>query len=121
MANPDSLFHVDTLVINGKPIGIVDGTCEISGLVDYENKPVTASSGPDGTMRQRIPRTIKAQILFKAGVTVEDLKQPGQITARDLEGPRRILATNCKLASLGTLGNGPTPIEWNVLEPYQIL
>ena len=121
MPNPDSLFHVDTLVVNGKPISIVDGSCEISGLLGYENKAVPASSGADGTMRQRVPRTIKAKILFKPGVTVADLTGKGQITARDLEGPRRVMANNCVIASLGTLGNGPTDIEWNVLEEYQIL
>jgi hypothetical protein len=121
MANPDSLFHVDALIINGKSIGIVDGSCTIEGLLDHENAAVTASSGPDGTIRKRVPRMIKAQILFKAGVSIEDFKGKAQITARDNEGPRRIMGNNCVIATMGELGGGPTSIAFNVLEPYQIL
>jgi hypothetical protein len=122
MANPDSLFHVDALVVGGKPIGIVDGSCTIIGLMGYENKAVPAASGPDATMRQRVPRMIKAKVLLKPGVTLDDLTGgKTQISARDNEGPRRVMANNCVIASIGELGSGPTDIEWNVLEPYQIL
>jgi hypothetical protein len=121
----ETLFHVDVMTVSGKPIGIEDGSATIQGALGFANTTVPNSNpnAPDGQRRSRVPRSIAAKIMFKPGVNVADIGawKNVQITLRDLQSGRRVMANNCSIATLGEIGNGTVDIVFNVLEPFQWL
>lgn len=123
MSNQDAIFHVDSVSVAGKPIPFQDGSATLDGVARYENKPVPAGSGRDGTIRSRIPTTVKMKLLFNSAQNPADFigMTNVQITLRDLEAPRRALCNSCSFATMGEIGSGPVDIVFNVLEPVQWL
>lgn len=120
MANDQSLFHVDSITVDGKPLAIEDGTAMVDGVAGYANAIVASASGPDYTKRQRVPRTLTMKVQFGPSVNPDDLKniRNAQVVLRDLEAPRRCMAPNCSFASMGAVGGGTVDLTLNVLEPY---
>ena len=124
MAAADSLlFHMDTLVVGGKPVAFVDGSGTISGAARFENDVVTSASGDDFSSRKRVSTLLKVKIQFSNDVDVAALAKTGgvQITGRDSQSGRRALMNNCNFGSLGEVGAGPVDITFNVLSPIQWL
>jgi hypothetical protein len=121
----ETLFHVDVLTADGKAIGIEDGSATIQGALGFANTTVPNSnpSAPDGQRRARVPRAISAKIMFKPGVQVSDFARMKkvQITLRDIQSGRRVMANNCSIATMGEIGSGTVDVVFNVLEPYQWL
>jgi hypothetical protein len=119
----ETLFHVDVMTVVGTPIGVEDGSATIQGALGWANSTVPNSNanGADGQKRARVPRSIAARILFKPSVNVNEIAswKKVQITLRDLQSGRRVMANNCSIATLGEIGTGPVDIVFNVLEPFQ--
>lgn len=118
-----SLFNVDSLTVDGQALAIVSSSARISGVMGYASQSVPSATGPDFEQHSRVPRSITAQIQFGRSVNPDDLRKikGARIVLKDTQGPRRCLAPNCSVASLGDVGGGPVDITFNVLEPYQWL
>lgn len=111
----NSLFHVDTLVVDGVPINITDSSAMVSGLAGFENEPVTAAgNGEDAIKRKKVPRIIKAKLM---------LTDPSQtkyfsglcnstITLRDTHSSKRIMFNKCSFGKMGDVGGGEVDIEF---------
>lgn len=124
MAAADSLlFHIDTVVVDGKPIAFEDGSGTLTGAARFENSVVTSASGNDFAMRKRVPTQLRLKLQFSNAVSVPDLANTSgvQITARDRASGRRALMNNCSFGSLGDLGGGAVDITYNVLSPIEWL
>lgn len=124
MAAADSLlFHIDTIVVDGKPIAFEDGTGMLSGAARYENTVVPSASGADYASRKRVPTLFKMKIQFSNTVDVPQLAGTSgvQITGRDSQSGRRALMPNCIFGTMGDLGGGSVDVTFNVLSPIQWL
>jgi hypothetical protein len=123
MAGENLLFHIDTIIVDGKPVAFEDGSGMISGAARYENKIVASASGNDFAARARVPTVLKLKIQFSNAVDPALLASTSgvQVTARDTQSGRRALMNNCMFGSLGDLGGGSVDITYNVLSPIQWL
>ncbi|WP_211452622.1 hypothetical protein [Collimonas antrihumi] len=117
------LFRVDTLTIDGESIAIEDSSATIEGAMGFETEVVPASVGDDGTSRKRVPRVIKAKLLFMGGVTPDKFAQicEAQIVLTNLHTGKRVRAGKCRIKSMGEIGNGSVDIDFNCLSPFQWL
>ena len=124
MAGTDNmLFHIDQIVVDGKPIAFEDGTGMLSGAARFENEVVASASGDDFNKRKRVPTLFKCKIQFGPAVNPEDYaKMQGiQITARDAQSSRRALMANCSFGQMGEVGGGSVDVTFNVLSAIQWL
>lgn len=117
------LFHIETIVVDGKPVSFEEGSATISGAAGYENQVVPSASGDDFDMRRRVPRQIRMRIQF--GNTVDPARLAAQkqveITARDPNSSRRAYMKNCSFASMGDVGQGAVDLVYNIKSPIQWL
>lgn len=124
MAGTDNLlFHIDQIVVDGRPIAFADGTGMLSGAARFENDVVPSASGDDFNKRKRVPTLFKCQIQFGPAVNPADYANylGVQITARDAQSGRRALMPNCSFGQMGEIGGGPVDVTFNVLAPVQWL
>jgi hypothetical protein len=124
MAAADNmLFHIDQIVVDGKPIAFEDGTGMLSGAARFENDVVVSASGDDFNKRKRVPTLFKCKIQFGPAVNPADyVAMLGiQITARDAQSGRRALMPNCAFGQFGEVGGGSVDVTFNVLAPIQWL
>lgn len=124
MAAADSmLFRVDQIVVDGKPVAFEDGSAMIGGAAGFENEIVVSASGPDFAKRRRVARVLKLNMQFNNAITPSQLAsaQGVQITMRDSQSGRRVLASNCQFGAMGDIGGGAVAITYNVLSPLQWL
>lgn len=124
MASADSsLFRIETIVVDGKPIAFEDGSATLSGAARFENELVPSASGNDFSKRKRVGTMLKVKLQFNNAVDPAVLAATAgvQITARDSQSGRRALMNNCMFGSLGELGVGSVDITYNVLSPIQWL
>ena len=123
MAVDNMLYHVDAVLVDGKPLAIEDGTGMISGAARFENEVVASGTGDDFQKRKRVPTTFKCKIQF--GPTVNPTDYAGmngvQVTARDTQSGRRAYMSKCSFAQIGEIGGGSVDITFNVLAPIQWL
>ena len=123
MAVDNMLYHVDAVLVDGKPLAIEDGTGMISGAARFENEVVASGTGDDFQKRKRVPTIFKCKIQF--GPTVNPTDYAGmngvQVTARDTQSGRRALMPKCSFGQIGEIGGGSVDITFNVLSPIQWL
>lgn len=122
MAN-NLLYRVETLVVDGTPVPLEDGTCTLTGMAGFENGVVPSSKGDDYVLRKRVPRGVSCKLQFTGEVppTQWAALSGVQITARAQQGGRRVLLTNCSFAALGAIGQGTVDISFHVLAEPQWL
>lgn len=123
MAAEQLLFHVDTIVVDGKPIAFEDGSAMLTGAARFENETVPSASGNDFARRRRVPTTLRIRLQFNNVVDPAALASTSgvQITARDSQSGRRAMLPNCMFGSLGDLGGGAVDVTYLVLSPIQWL
>lgn len=123
MAAEQLLFHVDTIVVDGKPIAFEDGSAMLTGAARFENEMVPSASGNDFARRRRVPTTLRIRLQFNNVVDPAALASTSgvQITARDSKSGRRAMLPNCMFGSLGDLGGGAVDVTYLVLSPIQWL
>jgi hypothetical protein len=121
MANKSALFKIDIIMVDGKALAFEDASAMIDGVAGFENETVLAASGDDGTLRKRVPRLMKAKILFNDLVDPQALARTSgvQIVLRDSNSGRKCVANTCVFKSMGSVGNGAVDIEFNLLSPLQ--
>ena len=121
MAVDNMLFHVDAVIIDGKPLAIEDGTGMLSGSARFENEVVPSGTGDDFQKRKRVPTLFKCKIQFGPSVNPTDYAGMNgvQVTARDTQSGRRALMTKCSFGQIGEIGGGSVDITFNVLSPVQ--
>lgn len=117
------LFRIETLVVDGVPLAIEDGSATLTGMAGFENRAVPAASGDDAVLRARVPRTVACKLLFNGTRSPTDFArhEEVQITGRMQGGGRRVLLTKCTFASLGAIGQGTVDVTYNVLSEPQWL
>jgi hypothetical protein len=117
------LFHIETIVIDGKSIAFEEGSATISGAAGYEGQVVPSASGDDYTMRRRIPRLLRMRIQFGTTTDPNKLAQAKnlEIAVRDVASGRKATLKNCAFASMGDVGQGAVDISYNILSPIQWL
>lgn len=122
-ASDNMLFHIDQIVVDGKPIAFEDGSGMLAGAARYENEVVPSASGDDFNKRKRVPTFFKTKIQFGPAVNPADYAALGgvQITARDAQSGRRALLNNCSFGQMGDIGGGSVDVTFNVLAPVQWL
>ena len=123
MAVDNMLFHVDAVIIDGKPLAFEDGTGMLSGAARFENEVVASATGDDFNKRKRVPTYFKCKIQFGPTINPSDYKGFNgiQITARDTQSGRRVLMPKCSFGQIGEIGGGSVDITFNVLaEPQWI-
>ena len=120
-ASDNMLFHIDQIVVDGKPIAFEDGTGMLSGAARYENEVVASASGDDFNKRKRVPTLFKCKIQFGPAVNPADYaKNTGvQITARDGQSGRKVILGNCSFGEMGEIGGGSVDVTFNVLAAPQ--
>jgi hypothetical protein len=123
MANDNALFKVDSITVDGVGMAIEDGSATVEGIAGFTTESVPSASGDDGVRRRRVPRVINARIQFKPGVSVDSIKgiNNAQIVLKDTFGPRRLVCNKCCYGSMGTVGDGPVAVTFNVLAEPQWL
>ena len=124
MATADSLlFHIDTIVVDGKPVAFEDGSGMLSGVARYENTVVPSASGDDFASRKRVPTILKFKLQFSNSIDPVLLASNSgvQITGRDTQSGRRALLNKCMFGSLGDVGAGSVDLTYLVLAPIQWL
>ena len=124
MAAADSLlFHVDTIVVDGKPVAFEDGSASLSGAARYENTVVPSASGNDFASRKRVPTVLSMKMQFSNAVDPAALSQSKDvtITLRDTQSGRRAMCSKCIFSSLGDLGAGSVELKYLVLAPVDWL
>jgi hypothetical protein len=122
MAN--TLFQIDTLVIDGAPVAFESGSGVISGVARFETKVVPSASGDDYQSRARVPTLLKAKIQFGPAVNPANYTKMAevQITGRDSQSGKRALMPKCSFGSMGDVGGGgAVDVVFNVLAPIQWL
>lgn len=123
MAADQLLFHVDAIVVDGKPIAFEDGSAMLTGAARFENEMVPSASGNDFARRRRVPTTLRVRLQFNNAVDPAALAATSgvQITARDSQSGRRAMLPNCMFGSLGDLGGGAVDVTYLVLSPIEWL
>lgn len=123
MAADQLLFHVDAIVVDGKPIAFEDGSAMLTGAARFENDMVPSASGNDFAKRRRVPTTLRIRLQFNNAVDPAALAATSgvQITARDSQSGRRAMLPNCMFGSLGDLGGGAVDVTYLVLSPIEWL
>lgn len=113
-----TLFKVTSLTSNGQAQRIVDSSVTMDGALGWKSDVSVSANGADGEIYSRVPRTISGEMQFAPDVTVEKIRamRNVRLVLEDRFSPRRVICPNCSIASLGTLGRGPVPVVWNVLE-----
>jgi hypothetical protein len=119
----NQLLHFDQVVVRGVGLNTVDGSVVGTGLAGWEATAVTSSMGDDFSKRARVPRTLRMQVQFGPEISPEDLRsvRDEQITARDSQSGRRMLANRCTFGSMGEVGAGPVDVTFLVLSEPQWL
>ncbi|MEY2685988.1 MAG: hypothetical protein RL375_186 [Pseudomonadota bacterium] len=122
MAN-NILFKIETLIVDGAPVAIEDGSGSITGAARFENDVVVSASGDDFQRRKRVPTTLDARILFGPAESPDKYSKLNevQITGRDISSGRRALMPKCSFGRMGAIGGGPVDVSFNVLAPIQWL
>lgn len=121
MGTENMLFHVDVIVVDGKPLAFEDGTGMLIGAARFQNEVVASASGDDFDKRKRVATQFKCKLQFGANVLPTDFNQLRgvQITARDSQTGRRALMPKCSFGEMGEIGGGAVDITFNVLSPIQ--
>lgn len=118
------LFKIDTVVVDGVALAFEDGTATLDGAAGWENTAVLASQGDDGVARKRVPRVLRAKLMFKDAVDPDSFvaQKDVQIALRDTQSGRRAMAPHCSFGSLGGLGAGTSvDVTYILLSPLQWL
>lgn len=123
MTCDSELFRVDSFTVNGEEWAIEDGSATIEGAAGFEREAALASNGPDKTTRKRVPRIVKAKLLFTGSKSPDEVSAicEAQIVMTNLHTGRRVRAGKCSFMSMGEIGNGPVDIQFVCLVPYQWL
>ena len=123
MAVDNMLFHVDAVIIDGKPLAFEDGTGMLSGAARFQNEVVTSATGDDFNKRKRVPTYFKCKLQFGPTINPADFKALNgvQISARDTQSGRRVLMPKCSFGEIGEIGGGSVDITFNVLAELQWL
>jgi hypothetical protein len=123
MAVTNEMFKVDSFTIDGEELAIVDGTATVSGTAGYENEAVLAATGTDATMRKRVERNIKTNLLFTEAVTPDKYTniQNAQIVLSNLQTGQRVRFGNCRFKSLGEIGTNTVELNLVALTAPQWL
>lgn len=118
-----TLFHIDTIVVDGQAVAFEDGTGMLTGAHRYEHDTVVSASGDDFARRRRVPTTLRLRLQFTGEQSPERLAAVAdvQITARDSQTGRRALLTKCRFNTMGDLGGGAVDVTYGVLAPVQWL
>lgn len=118
-----TLIQFTSITVDGQAIPFEDASGVIKGAARYENEVVPGASGSDANKRKRVPTTIECKIMFTAAQSPElySSLQGAQISAKDKETGRRVLATNCSFGKMGDIGAGTVDITFNVLDGLQWL
>ncbi len=115
MTCTSSIYHIDSLTIDGVAIAIEDSSAEIEGLAGIENeaKP-SAGAGATKTVRKKIPTIIKAklQLVNPADVEYFSAVCESQITVKDAHLGKRIMFSKCSFGKLGTVGKESVDVEF---------
>lgn len=123
MSADSMLFHVDNIVVDGRPISFEDGSASLSGAAGYENEVVPSAQGRDFARRRRVPRQLRLRLQFGNDVDPDALARANgvQIAIRDTKSGRRALLNDCVFGSLGDLGAGSVDLTYHVMSPIQWL
>jgi hypothetical protein len=123
MAGESLLFHIDTIVVDGRPIAFEDGSATLSGAQRFDNETVPSATGKDFAKRRRVPTTLRARLQFNNQVDPAQLgaQRNVQITARDTQSGRRAMMQDCMFGTLGDLGGGAVDVTYLVLSEVQWL
>jgi hypothetical protein len=116
--NDQLLFKIDTIVVNGVPLAIEDGTGVLSGAARFQNNVVPSASGPDFNSRKRVPQLLKCNLQFGPGVDPAALPliDDATIAARDSISGRRALMHQCTFGEMGDVGaGGAVPVTFNIM------
>lgn len=113
-----TLFKVTNLTNNGAAMRIVDGSATMDGAAGWKSDVSLSANGADGEVFSRVPRLLNTEIQFMPDVTVEQIRniRNARLVLEDKYSPRRVICPNCSFASMGTLGRGPVPVSFNILE-----
>lgn len=118
-----TLFHIDTIVIDGQAVAFEDGSAMLTGLHRYEHTSVVTASGDDFARRNRVPTTLRFRLQFTGEQDPQALATKGdvQITARDTQANRRVTLPKCRLGTMGDIGGGGVDVTYLVLQAPQWL
>lgn len=121
MGTENILFHVDVIVIDGKPLAFEDGTGMLAGAARFSNDVVLSATGDDFTKRKRVPTTFKCKLQFGANEVPTDYNKLAgvQITIRDSQSARRAILNKCSFGEMGEVGGGSVDLTFNVLSAPQ--
>ncbi len=119
MAN---IFHVDTIVADGKTLPFESASASIEGAAGIEYTVVPAASGDDAATRKRVARMLHLKLMFGT-----DSVQPTdfvkmksvQIAMRDSVTGKKCICANAGFGKLGAIGSGSADITFNLLSDLQ--
>ncbi|CAN2529499.1 MULTISPECIES: hypothetical protein [pseudomallei group] len=114
---------MDSFTVDGEEWAIEDGSATIEGAAGFEREAALAANGPDYTTRKRVPRVIKAKLLFTGSRDPASISAicEAQIVMTNLHTGRRCRAGKCTFKSMGEIGNGPADVEFIALTALQWL
>ena len=123
MSCDSELFRVDSFTVDGEEWAIEDGSATIEGAAGFEREGALAANGPDFSTRKRVPRIIKAKLLFTGSKNPDDISAVcgAQIVMTNLHTGRRVRAGKCSFMSMGEVGTGAVDIQFQCLVPFQWL
>jgi hypothetical protein len=122
-AGDNNLFHIDTILADGKILAFEDSSGMLSGAAGYKNEPTLSASGDDFVKRTRVARQLKAKLQFGPLRSPEELRNMNsvQITMRDQVSKRKVIANNCTFGELGDIGGGTVDVTFLLLSDLQWL
>jgi hypothetical protein len=114
MAGENQLFHIDTIVADGKAFAFEDTTATISGAAGFKNDPKLSASGDDFVYRSRVPRMLKFKVQVNSAFDPKAVANMSniQISMRDSFSNTRFVANRATFESLGELGAGSTELSF---------
>ena len=123
MAGENNLFHIDTIVADGKILAFEDSSGMLSGAAGYKNDPKLSASGDDFVMRTRVPRQLKAKLQWGPQRSTDEIRNMSgvQITMRDQVSKRKVIANNACFGELGDIGGGTVDVTFLLLSDLQWL
>lgn len=123
MADDNTLFHVDVIVVDGISIAFEDSTASISGAAGFKNDVKLSGSGDDYTSRSRVGRMLKAKLQWTGKMKPETYAGMSgvQIAMRDSVTGAKVLAPKATFGEMGDLGAGTVDISFHLTAPLQYL
>lgn len=121
MAGENQLFHIDTIIVDGKPIAFEDSTGTLSGAAGFENETKVSASGDDFASRRRVPRYLNAKLQWSSAHDPKSFSGLSgvQISMRDSFTGRKCLAPKATFGKLGDIGGGTVDVTFNLLSELQ--